>query len=166
LKIVETHDTIGAIKMRQKKAELTAYCGLYCGDCIRYKSKAIHLASELQNELRKSGWANYAEVKSTKVKALKGYKQCCSVLEELTKLQCNDACRSGGGCPEFSCEIVKCCQKKNLEGCWLCGEFEDCRKFNFLKRYHGDSNIHNLRKIREFGLYTWAKQRQKLFIWQ
>jgi len=34
--------------MDTKDKELTAYCGLYCGDCIRYNSKASTLAYDLR----------------------------------------------------------------------------------------------------------------------
>ena len=30
--------------------ELTAYCGLYCGDCIRYRSKASDPAKPILEE--------------------------------------------------------------------------------------------------------------------
>jgi hypothetical protein len=39
--------------MSKQEIELTAYCGLYCGDCIRYRSKAIDLAEDLAYELQK-----------------------------------------------------------------------------------------------------------------
>ena len=39
--------------MSKQEVELTGYCGLYCGDCIRYRSRAADLAEELLDELRK-----------------------------------------------------------------------------------------------------------------
>ena len=47
--------------MQNKDIELTAYCGLYCGDCIRYRSKASKLAFELKNELQRVEFDKYAE---------------------------------------------------------------------------------------------------------
>ena len=38
--------------MNGKHKELATYCGLYCGDCIRYKSKALDLAVDPAGELR------------------------------------------------------------------------------------------------------------------
>jgi len=46
----------------------------------------------------------------------------------------------------------KCCQKKNLKGCWLCEEFETCKKLQGdLCKVHGDGHLKNLRKIRKKG---------------
>ncbi len=84
--------------------ELTAYCGLYCGDCIRYRSKAADLARNLISELQEIQFDKYAEFKSgsTKqfdaVKQFELYRECCEVLEAIIALQCNNPCRVGGGC--------------------------------------------------------------------
>ena len=47
--------------MGLQERALTAYCGLSCGDCIRYKSKASELASQLINELVKINFDNYSK---------------------------------------------------------------------------------------------------------
>ena len=36
--------------MPQTVKELTAYCGLYCGDCHRYQSRYSELARDLKRE--------------------------------------------------------------------------------------------------------------------
>ena len=152
--------------MTNTARELTAYCGLYCGDCIRYKSKAADLAADLLGELRNTEFNKYAEVKSRSVKELRQYQECCDTLQAIVELQCNTPCRVGGGCPTFACSILECCQKKELEGCWQCGEFEHCQKFEFLKPFHGNSPIQNLRKIKELGLDRWVEHRQRFYVWQ
>ena len=48
--------------MSKQEIELTAYCGLYCGDCVRYRSKASDLARELINELKNTEFDKYAEL--------------------------------------------------------------------------------------------------------
>ncbi|MBW1816899.1 MAG: hypothetical protein JRJ60_07040 [Deltaproteobacteria bacterium] len=73
--------------MKQNEKDLTAFCGLYCGDCIRYQCRA----SDLSNE--------------------------------------------------------------------------ECGKLDFLKPFHGDASIKNLRKIAELGLVNWAKNRDKCYPW-
>ena len=152
--------------MSKQEIELTAYCGLYCGDCIRYRSKAADLARNLLSELQNTEFGKYAEVKSRSTKELEHYKECYEALEAIVELQCNEPCRIGGGCPTFSCKIVECCQKKGFEGCWECAEFEKCKEFEFLEKYHGDTPVQNLRKIKELGLDKWANHRQRFFVWQ
>jgi hypothetical protein len=151
--------------MGKQEFELTAYCGLYCGDCIRYRSKAIDLAEDLAEELHKIKFDKYAEIRKDSVEEFKHYKEFRRVLDAIAKLQCDIPCRLGGdGCLE-PCEIKKCVQAKNLEGCWECDEFETCKKFDFLKAFHGETPRDNLRKIKEHGLHRWANYRGKCYPW-
>lgn len=150
--------------MIEEERDLTAYCGLYCGDCIRYRSEVADLASDLLRALRETQFDKYAEVKSSFVKEFKHYRECLEVLEAMVELQCNHACR-GGGCPTFSCKIIECCQARGYEGCWECDEFENCQEFKFLEPFHGDSPLKNIRKIRESGLEEWVEHRESFFSW-
>jgi hypothetical protein len=151
--------------MSNSEVELTAYCGLYCGDCLRYRSKAAGLARDLLSELQAIRFDRYAEVKSTSVKELKHYDECCQVLDAIVKLECDTPCRAGGdGCLQ-PCEIKTCVQSKKLEGCWECGEFEGCDKFEFFRPIHGDTTRENLRKIKKYDLDGWAKHRGKFYAW-
>ena len=158
--------------MSKEETELTAYCGLYCGDCIRYRSRAADLARDLLSELQDTEFAKHAEIKSgsTKqfntVKQFEHYGECCEVLVAIIALQCNNPCRAGGGCPTFSCAILECCRKKSFEGCWECDEFEGCGKFESLESIHGDSPQKNLKKLRELGLDRWAEHRYPPYVWQ
>jgi hypothetical protein len=152
------------MKMGGREIELTAYCGLYCGDCIRYKNRVSDLACELIGELQKARFEKYAEVKSLFVKELKHYKQCCQVLESLVELQCRSGCRNGG-CPTFSCRIIECCGSHGFRGCWECDRFDGCEAFRFLEPFHGDIPLKNLRKIRELGLDKWVRHREKFYLW-
>ncbi|MBN1188880.1 MAG: DUF3795 domain-containing protein [Dehalococcoidales bacterium] len=151
--------------------DLTAFCGLYCGDCIRYKSHAADLAGKLLRELRETQFEKYAEIKGGTEKQLdavaefRHYNECCKVLEAIAALQCNIPCRTGGGCSFFSCGILNCCREKGLDGCWQCGVFEDCEKIATLKSVHGDSPQQNLRAINEFGLNNWQEHRSRPYIW-
>jgi len=152
--------------------ELTAYCGLYCGDCIRYRSRASDLARELLSEFRNMEFGKYATIKSSSamqfdtVKQFEHYEECCEVLEAIVALQCNSPCRVGGGCATFSCGILECCLKKGFDGCWQCAEFESCQRFEALRAIHGDSPRQNLRTIKKFGLDKWVEHRHKPYIWQ
>ena len=101
--------------MSNAEIELTAYCGLYCGACIRYRSKAADLARELVSELQNTGFDKYAEIKSGSTKQFGHYEECCGVLEAIIALQCNNPCRVGGGCPTFTCDIYNAAVTKSLK---------------------------------------------------
>ena len=137
--------------MNEQK-ELIAYCGLYCGDCFAYQGKIADLARDLRKELRQSKFDKTAETLSelSFFEVFKGYKQCYEVLGAMVKLRCKKGCKNGGG-PPF-CKIRKCCQKKGIDGCWLCDEFETCEKLDFLKQNHGIGHIKNLRKLNKKGV--------------
>jgi hypothetical protein len=144
--------------------ELTAYCGLFCGDCIRYKNKYAPLARELSDALQKVKFDRYVAVKSLYDVKYKGYNEFEKFLQALIELQCNHGCR-GGGCPTLKCKIMECCQNRGLEGCWECGNLESCDKFDFLKPFHGDGPLRNLEKIKDLGLENWLKQGEKFYKW-
>jgi hypothetical protein len=151
--------------MNDQDKVLTAYCGLYCGDCIRYKSKAADLALEFLNELKRVNFENYAKVKRNSVKEFECYDEMIKGMEAINNLKCNTPCRLGGdGCSK-PCEIRKCVPSKNLKGCWECTEFEECDKFEFLKPVHGDGPKKNLKKIKKYGLDHWAIHREKIYWW-
>ena len=66
------------------------------------------------------------------------------------KFRCRKTCKGGGG-PPF-CKMRKCCQKKGIDGCWQCDEFETCEKLDYLKPVHGDAHIKNLRILHKKGI--------------
>ena len=128
--------------------DLVGYCGLYCGDCFGYKGKVADLARDLRKELRQAKFDKVAE--GIPFKEFKHYKECYEVLGALVRLRCKNACKGGGGNP--FCKIRKCCQKKGIEGCWQCDEFETCETPDFLQPAHGDAHIKNLRILRKKGV--------------
>ena len=148
------------------EAELTAYCGLYCGDCIRFRSKATQLARDLMNELQAIQFNKYAAVKSAAVKELEHYTECLEVLDAIVKLGCDTPCQAGGEGCAGTCGIKSCVQTKRLPGCWECDMFEACDKSEFLKPVHSDAVKGNLRKIKKYGLEGWAKHREKFYPWK
>lgn len=151
--------------MKPQDNKLTAYCGLFCSDCIRYKSRASDLASQLLNELKNVKYENYVKVKQKNVKELGNYETMISALEAICKLNCDLPCRSGsGGCAQ-ECEIAKCVNLKRIEGCWECKELGECNNFEFLKPFHGNIPQSNIRKIKKYGLDKWAVHRDGIYIW-
>jgi len=139
---------------------LVAYCGLYCLDCFGYKGKVADLARDLRKELRESKFKNFADFVATTSfgKAYKNYDKCYEVLGAMVRFRCKKGCRAGGG-PPF-CKMRKCCQKKGIEGCWLCDEFEKCDKLNFLNPVHGDAHRANLRIIKKKDLDEFIKEKR------
>jgi len=151
--------------MNDQDQVLTGYCGLYCGDCIRYRSKAADLAFELLNELKRVHFENYVKVKQSSVKEFERYDEMIKSVETINNLKCDTPCRLGGdGCAK-PCEIRKCVPSKKLQGCWECSEFEECDKFEFLKPMHGNGLQKNLKKIKKYGLDNWAIHREKIYPW-
>ena len=140
--------------------DLVAYCGLYCGDCYRYKGKLADMARDLRKELR----AEKFDITAGKMaenaffKAFKNYPQCYEVLGEIVKLRCKRSCRGGGGPPV--CKMRVCCEKKGIEGCWQCDEFETCKKLDFLKPYHEDAHVKNLKLLRKSGVDNFIKNKR------
>ena len=137
--------------MKEKHLERTAYCGLYCGDCVFGLGIIPDMARDLRKELRRVRFDKISEVipfiESEK------YNDCYEVLGTMVKLRCK-GCR-GGSRSQF-CDIAKCVIKHDYSGCWECGEFEDCKKLKFLEPVHGDGHKKNLRKINRVGVDEWA----------
>jgi len=137
--------------------DLIAYCGLYCQDCYRNKGRIADLARDLRKELRQAKFAQTAETMSQIpfFAAFKNYPQCYEVLGEMVKLRCQRSCRGGGGPP--TCNIRQCCQKQGIDGCWQCDEFETCEKLDFLKPFHRDAHLKNLRILKKAGVDSFVK---------
>ena len=148
-----------------KEQNLTAYCGLYCGDCIRYKCKASEIANELLKEVDTHHFSEYANVKRTHMKEFENFESVISSLKAIVTIKCEKPCRIGGNGCEGECEIIKCAEKKSIEGCWECDKFEKCEKLDFLKPFHANGAINNLKLIKKHGLDNWSKYRDKCYPW-
>jgi hypothetical protein len=130
---------------------LIAYCGLYCKDCHGFNGKIPDLARDLRKELRDAKYDKFAGFISTYSfgKDFKEYDTCYKVLGAMVKFRCKKGCKNGGGSP--FCNIRKCAQKKDLDGCWECTDFETCKKLDFLIPVHGNAHIKNLKNIKKNG---------------
>lgn len=147
----------------KKDKDFTAYCGLYCGDCIPSNQKLFDFAGNLAEELDERQFDNYAELRSRKNAIFKEYGIFRKVLSALIDLRCPKSCINGGGNP--NCEIRKCVREKQFKGCWECSEFEGCDLLEPLSIAHGRTPRHNLRLIKEYGVESWAEKRGKHYIW-
>jgi len=147
----------------KKDREYTAYCGLYCGDCIPFNRKLFDAAERLRKELEQRKFDEYARLKSKKNKLFNDYDIFMKVLSELVKLRCMKTCVNGGGNPD--CRIRNCVRTKGIQGCWECTDFEDCEFLKPLSDYHGATPKHNLRLIREYGIENWSDKRGRHYVW-
>ena len=140
-----------------EERDLVAYCGLYCGDCFSYQGKVADLARDLRKELRQARFDKTAEFLSTMsfFGVFKNYRQCYEVLGAIVKFRCKKGCKNGGG-PPF-CKMRQCCQKKDIDGCWQCHEFETCENLDFLKTSHGDAHLKNLRILKKAGVVSFLE---------
>jgi len=146
---------------------LFMYCGLYCGDCIRYKSRFSDLAMELKKSLGEIEFEQYRKVKRRSVRELQYYEEFSDVLDALIKLKCSKPCRDWVERDvSFPCGIRSCCRQKGFQGCWECDGMEECREFEFLEPFHGKNPKKNLEKIRELGLTEAVRIREKCYPWQ
>jgi hypothetical protein len=138
--------------MVEKNLEVITYCGLCCLDCHGYTGKIAGLARDLRKELRSAQYEKIATaIANTPFgKPFAHYGECYELLGAMVKFRCKKGCRNGGG-PPF-CQIRKCCQKKEIAGCWECSDAEECTKLDFLKPVHGDGHKKNIRAIQKKGL--------------
>lgn len=139
--------------MAVDNTRMTAYCGLYCGDCAFNVGTIPDLARDLRKELRKARFDKVAEV--IPFIDSEEYQEAYEFMGSLVKLRCK-GCKIGGR-SKF-CNIAKCAIKKGYEGCWECDEFADCGKMEFLAHVHGDGHIKNLRKIKRVGVDQWVEE--------
>lgn len=72
--------------------EETAYCGLYCTDCVFGKGEVADLARDLRKELRTARFDKVAE--AIPFKAFDNYADSYEFLGALVKLRCK-GCRGG-----------------------------------------------------------------------
>ena len=133
--------------MNFSQQEMTGYCGLYCGDCLRFNNKASEFASLLADELEIIQFQNYAEVKKQSEPTFSNHHVLPSLLNSISALNCTIPCRAGGDGCSAGCTIIGCVNSKSISGCWQCETFEECEQFDFLKPFHGEANIINLRLI-------------------
>jgi hypothetical protein len=144
----------------------TAYCGLYCKDCMHYKNNYSIHAQRLIDELKRIEFREYAKINSGFKANLENFDIFSDVLKTLAAIKCDKTCRVGGGCSGNPCTIMKCCLSKDHEGCWECNEIGPCEKFDILTPVCGENPKINLSLIKKHGVESWVDFRKKFYIWQ
>lgn len=142
---------------------LTAYCGLYCADCIPSNRALFAAVADLQRRLAELGMAQYAALRADRDEELRQYEVFERVLAAIRGLECPGPCRAGGGNPQ--CAVRQCARAKGQQGCWECGDFATCPRLERLRRSHGPTLNHNLAAIREHGLAGWSSRRGPHYSW-
>jgi hypothetical protein len=143
--------------------ERTAYCGLYCGDCIPSNQSLFDTAAKLRQQLDDCQFGEYARLKSASNRTFNAYEKFQEVLDAIMTLRCPRNCFHGGGKPD--CAIRACARQKGLEGCWQCEGLEACRTLEAMCTYHGDTVKQNLRMIRQHGAENWSHTRGRHYVW-
>lgn len=153
--------------MSSKNRKATAYCGLYCEDCIPSNRRLFTLVKELEQLLDTVKFENYAKLKAKRSEVFNRYKDFTEVLSKIKKLECIPTCYNGPkselGCSN-KCIIRECVINKRFEGCWECDLYKSCEKLERHKIFHPNTE-HNLNMIKEFGINNWVDKRGKHYKW-
>lgn len=102
--------------------KLTAYCGLYCGNCFS-RTHIWPTAETLLGYMKRQGFETFGPF-------MPNYKEFWEFLNTLINAEGCPGCQQGGGNP--SCEMRICARDKNLKACPLCEDYP-CSKFDWLK---------------------------------
>jgi hypothetical protein len=145
------------------RKNLTAYCGLFCHDCIPANERLFRLIRELDDLAASLHLEEYARLKAESNPPLRDYPIFAGVLSELAALQCPAPCRSGGG--KRGCAIRECASGRGYEGCWECAERMSCRLLEHLRSFHGETIDSNLDNIKKYGTDDWADKRGRHYPW-
>lgn len=174
--------------------KLVCPCGLTCCDCLFYKSEIYDTAQKLKDLIKEHELDRFLAIVSNKkslelmgehlglsenqirdeigknFNAFKQMPEFLNILDSIIKLQCKSTCKESGGCSivgrTHECKALKCIKSKNYEGCWQCGEFEDCNNLKFLKGAYGYVIDENLKTIRDKGVGAVMSHGNKYYAWQ
>lgn len=141
--------------------KFTAYCGLYCSDCIPSNQELFELLDRMETLLKELKFHEYAQLKSKTYEIFKDYPAFLKVLKEMNKLKCKAICTEGG-C-KVDCKIRECVNNHKFEGCWECSDFKSCQLLEPLKEFH---NLEfNLEMIKKHGPKKWTSYRANHYRW-
>jgi hypothetical protein len=145
----------------------TAFCGLYCKDCIPSNRELFVAIDKLTDLLDNLGFEHYAKFTSTRIKEFQNYEIFRRLLTEMRKLKCETNCFEGPvseyGCNK-NCGMRQCVINNGIAGCWECKEYKVCEKLEPHKKFHPGME-HNLDVIKEFGLENWLDKKGKHYKW-
>jgi hypothetical protein len=142
----------GARRENMNSKDLVTYCGGYCGVCARFLGftafrEAASLLAELVDAHGFQHWMPQAVKEFDYTEFRKGL---AFFGNPESWLVCRQGCRSGDGRPE--CEIRKCCQERECDICFDCGEFP-CDKVKENTRI-----IKRANEYKKLGKDEWLRQ--------
>lgn len=149
---------------------LTAYCGLYCRDCIPSHKELFTTTAHLEDILNSLNFDKYATLKAGQTywakvnKAFKSYPAFIQVLQAIRGLECKTTCREGGGWKEGRCEVRNCAIEKKLAGCWECTDYKTCKLLEPLLKFHPNL-LYHLELIKTEGVENWSRKRKGHYPW-
>jgi Protein of unknown function (DUF3795) len=147
----------------EETGNFTAYCGLFCRDCIPSNKRLFAVIRELRELASSLHLDEYAKIRSESDPALRDYATFARILAEIEALECPAPCRLGGG--KEVCAIRDCARERGYEGCWECTERISCRALAPLRAFHGETIDGNLDAIAEFGVDDWMVRRGRHYPW-
>ena len=151
--------------MAKGEAELVAYCGIYCGDCLGYTGVIADGAEAFSQVLDRYQFQRTAA--GIFPEELSDYERFREILSFMTDLRCPGRCRKpeGEAVPP-GCVVRDCCIEKGLYACYECDEFESCDKLRDLHgNLHYDACLRNMRAMREKGLDAWLVEGPRHSYW-
>ena len=151
--------------MGKGKAELVAYCGIYCGDCLGYTGVIADAAESFAGVLDRYQFERTAA--GIFPEELEDYGRFREILAFMADLRCSGRCRKGeaeGG--PTGCAVKNCCIDKGFYACYECDDFESCARLRALHRtLHFDACMRNIRAMREVGLEAWLADGPRYSYW-
>lgn len=147
------------------RAELVAYCGLYCGDCLGYTGVIADAALAFNAVLARYQFERTAA--HIFPEELPDYASFRGKLAFMSELRCSGRCRKAEGeVVPTGCAVRNCCIDKGFFACYECAEFETCAKLRELHgELHYDSSLRNMRAMRELGLKAWLAEGPRHCYW-
>jgi hypothetical protein len=143
--------------------EYTAFCGLYCRDCIPSHRRFFAAVRELRKMLDDLQFRHYAELKSGRHPAFRKYGAFQDALAAIAELECPAPCTQGGG--KADCPVRQCVLSKGYRGCWECEGRTECEPIRAMLAVHPNL-LRHLDLIRSKGLTEWLKERKSHYRWQ
>jgi hypothetical protein len=80
-----------------ESTDRTAYCGLYCGDCIPRDKRLFTAVEELKKALDEVQFDQYAYLRAQANGKLLDFPVFIRVLDEIEGIECKGPCATGGG---------------------------------------------------------------------
>jgi hypothetical protein len=147
------------------QADLVAYCGIYCGDCLGYTGVIADGAEAFAQVLDRYQFERTAA--HIFPEELVDYERFREKLAFMADLRCSGRCRKAKGqVVSTGCAVRNCCIDRGLYACYECDGFESCAKLLELHgELHYDACLRNMRAMREVGLDAWLAEGPRHCYW-